>query len=59
MKEHSRFAEGLEKIWTPLKTPAIKWIRRGDKQQVEMVKCIVYGRCNKDLLVAILMYREC
>ena len=63
MKELSRFAEGLEKdldaVENSVASPLSNGFVEGTNSKLKMVKCTMYGRCNKDLLAAKLMYRGC
>lgn len=63
MKELSRFAEGLEKdldaVENSVASPLSNGFVEGTNSKLKMVKRTMYGRCNKDLLAAKLMYRGC
>ena len=63
MQELSRFAEGLEKdldaVENSVASPLSNGFVEGTNSKLKMVKRTMYGRCNKDLLAAKLMYREC
>ena len=62
-KELSRFAEGLEKdldaVENSVASPLSNGFVEGTNSKLKMVKRTMYGRCNKDLLAAKLMYRGC
>ena len=63
LKELSRFAEGLEKdldaVENSVASPLSNGFVEGTNSKLKMVKRTMYGRCNKDLLAAKLMYRGC
>lgn len=63
MKELSRFAEGLERdldaVENSAASPLSNGFVKGTNSKLKMVKRTMYGRCNKDLLAAKLMYRRC
>lgn len=61
LKELSRFAEGLEKdldaVENSVASPLSNGFVEGTNSKLKMVKRTMYGRCNKNLLAAKLMYR--
>ena len=63
LKELSRFAEDLEKDLDTVKnsvaSPLSNGFVEGTNSKLKMVKRTMYGRCNKDLLAAKLLYRGC
>lgn len=63
MKEISRFAEGLEKdldaVENSVASPLSNGFVEGTNNKLKMVKRTMYGRCNKELLSAKLMYKGC
>ena len=63
LKELSRFAEGLEKdldaVENSVASPLSNGFVEGTNSKFKIVKRTMYGRCNKDLLAAKLMYRGC
>ena len=63
MKELSRFAEGLERdldaVENSVASPLSNGFVEGTNSKLKMVKRTMYGRCNKKLLAAKLMYRKC
>ena len=63
LKELSRFAVGLEKdldaVENSVASPLSNGFVEGTNSKLKMVKRTMYGRCNKDLLAAKLMYRGC
>lgn len=62
MKELSRFAVGLEKdiaaVENSVASPLSNGFVEGTNSKLKMVKRTMYGRCNKPLLAAKLMYLE-
>ena len=62
MKELSRFAEGLERdldaVENSVSSPLSNGFVEGTNSKLKMIKRTMYGRCNKDLLAAKLMYRS-
>lgn len=63
MKEISRFAEGLERdldaVENSVASPLSNGFVEGTNNKLKMVKRTMYGRCNKELLAAKLMYKGC
>ena len=63
MKELSRFTEGLERdldaVENSTVSPLLNGFVEGTNSKLKMVKRTKYGCCNKELLAAKLMYREC
>lgn len=60
MKELSRFAEGLEKDLNAVENSVASMLSNGFVEginnKLKMVKRTMYGRCNRNLLAAKLMY---
>lgn len=63
MKELFCFAEDLERdldaVENSVASPLSNGFVEGTNSKLKMVKRTMYGRCNKDLLVAKVMYRIC
>ena len=63
MKELSRFAEGLERdldaVENSVDSPLSNGFVEGTNSRLNIVKRTMYGRCNKDLLAAKLIYQGC
>lgn len=61
IKELSRFADGLERdldaVENSVASPLSNGFVEGTNSKLKMVKRTMYGRCNKNLLAAKLMYR--
>lgn len=62
IKELSCFAAGLERdldaVENSVSNPLLNGFVEGTNSKLKMVKRTMYGRCNKDLLAAKLMYRS-
>lgn len=62
LKEISRFAEGLEKdlaaVENSVSSPLSNGFVEGTNSKLKMVKRTMYGRCNRTLLAAKLMYSK-
>ena len=62
LKEHSRFAKGMEKdlaaVENSVASPLSNGFVKGTNSKLKMVKSTMYGRCNKLLLAAKLMYSK-
>ncbi len=62
LKELSRFAEGLEKdlsaVENSVASPLSNGFVEGTNSKLKMIKRTMYGRCNKSLLAAKLMYSK-
>lgn len=62
LKEISRFAKGLEKdiaaVENSVASPLSNGFVEGTNSKLKMVKRTMYGRCNKSLLAAKLMYSK-
>ena len=61
IQELSRFAEGLEKdmeaVENSIVSPLSNGFVEGTNNKLKTIKHTIYGRCNRQLLEAKLMYR--